>query len=236
MEQQKLEYQEESIKYCLGEMTPHEEEAYESRMFAEPEVAADIQSLEFFRTAVRDAEAVQPAAAAAHAQPTEPAAWVKWLQGLFRPEVLIPSAAALSLGIVVISQNLVPQGTPVAGEPQQAVMPAFALPSVTLSGMVRGVGESSDLATLPAGARGYHLAMYLDTPEAFEAYDVEIRTVDGEFRYRSEVQLGETGNISLFVPGDNMGVGEYELVVKGREANAAAHSGEAAATASFRVE
>lgn len=237
MEQPKLEYHDESVRYCLGEMTPGEEETFEARMFAEPALAVDVQSLEEFRHALRDAALAQAASQPVRAAVPEPAAWVRWLQGLFRPEVMIPSAAALGLGIVLLSQNMNPNSTtPPLGEPQPTALMAYSIPSVTLTADADATRGGADIASVDAGARGYHVAMYLPDPDAYEAYDAEIRTASGEFLHRAPVELADGGKVSLFIPGDNLTPGAYEVVVEGRSASVEPHTGKTAATAHFRVE
>jgi len=177
-------------RYLLGEMPSSERDQFEEHYFACTECAAEIRSasvtLRDMKQALREVATDRKASSPG---------WLSWL----RPQVLVPTFAALSLAVVVGYQNSV-------------VMPDLKAPrsmgaAIILDGQTRAAGP-----TLRAGDP-LRFVTALDEKTGEQVY-VELTADSGKVVRNGEVAAPPPNRpLDLYFPGA-LAAGRYHLVIR----------------------
>ena len=177
-------------RYLLGEMPSSERDAFEEHYFACAECADEVKSgsvlMGDMKAALRDLPS---------ARSTSTPGWLSW----WRPQVLVPTFAALSLAVVVGYQNTV-------------VLPDLEAPrsmgsAVILDGATRAAG--------PSIHKGDPLQFTIAVDGASQArLYVELSKRDGGVVKHGYVNsLSANGPLGVYFPG-SLGPGKYRLEVR----------------------
>jgi hypothetical protein len=177
-------------RYLLGEMPSSERDAFEEHYFACMECADEVRSA---AVTVRDMKAalreLEPAPKASSP------GWLSWL----RPQVLVPTFAALSLAVVVGYQNTV-------------VVPDLKAPRSMGAAVILDGQTRAGAPTLHAGDPLRFLTAI--EPVAEQTLYVEVDGSEGSVVRHGEVSApGPNRPLDVYFPG-TLSAGRYHLIVR----------------------
>jgi hypothetical protein len=195
-------------RYLLNELSPELREAFEEHVFDCQDCALDLRAASVF---VDEARLQLPdLTAPAHELPSaqrgrkSPKKWFSWLN----PAFAIPAMAVL--GCVIVYQNV---------ETIPALRSAAIQPEVAPWASVH-LGTRGAAPTPVVADPAHGVVLLVDLPEqgTYASYAFSLYDPLGNRTWKSESipsAQGESGTVSLFIPGNGLRQGTYSLEISG---------------------
>lgn len=197
-------------RYVLGEMDEDEAIAFEEHFFDCADCARDVREATIFTENAKVA-----------LRGPEPRPWWYWWT---RPWVLLPQAATVVLGSVVIYMTAVT----IPGL-QRASAPQIVTPTI-----LRVVRAELPNVELAPDATSFLLVIDVITPKSFPRYSCEFRSEGGETLATLETEAPEQGTLNVVLPAARFPEGQYTMILSGLQ-DVGSPSRETLETYRFRV-
>lgn len=195
-------------RYLLDELTPELREAFEEHVFECPECALDLRAGAAFvdEAKLQLPELTQPARSlpAAGRTAQQKRQWFSWLS----PAFAVPAMAVLTAIVVYQNVATIPALRSSANQPQ--VVPWTSV----------HVGTRGGAPTPVVADRAHGVVLLVDLPQlgAYASYSFVLFDASGKQAWKSggiAPAPGETGAVSLVIPGQGLQQGAYTLAISG---------------------
>jgi hypothetical protein len=191
-------------RYILGEMDDKEAEQFEEHFFDCRLCAQDVRDTATFGDGVKAAFGRQPVEDEDRAAGTTvrviPKPWYR------NPQLVMPYAAVLLLGIVIVFQAAGPGGS-ITVEP-------LAMEPVMLVGLRAAVQE----VTVPDGQDRFFMVVDIISPETYPQYSLRVLTEEGIEVAVMQAAAPAAGSLGMDLPSDRFPAGTYSVVLSGIDA------------------
>lgn len=213
-------------RYVLGELSPEQRDEFEEHYFDCPECAADIRSLDEFRSVSRrvlQEDAVKKVAVRGHGFEGR---WFGWLRPIAAVPVIATLAAIVIFQAAVIIPGLQKQAVSKTGQVFESLY--------RLQGNVRGE-NGSRIAV--AANDSFALDFDFTPSNGFERYVGSLVDSSGKPVLTFELKGTEVNReLHLVVPAGVLRSGNYELVIVGQTGATSAHETKEVQRLPFAVE